>query len=108
MRYIQDWGETFHGRDVRCNPNDNRTLHFSHSSHLMPHQEKNCVIVHGPEIIDWATMIADYRGRNETVSQLLTGRLSREEAKAVLDKKEEFAGLVVQSTWKDVYGEPVF
>lgn len=103
-RNIKDWGETFHGRGVRCNSDDKSTLHFSHLRHLMPYQQK-CRIVHGPEVVDWATMIADYRGRNESVQDLLTKRLSKDEARAALERKEAFAGLVVMSSWKPYYGE---
>lgn len=103
VRKIEDWGETFDGRGKTCNPTDVSTLHLTHSKRLMTHQRMNCNVIHVPEQVDWATMIADKRKRNETVRDLLTKRMTREEARTVLDQKEEFAGLIVMSSWKPFY-----
>ena len=78
-------------------------IELSHSKRLMPHQKLVCNTIHVPEQVDWATMLADYY--NETVEDMLTKQMSREEAIAEIGRKEVFAGLVVFSTWKGMYGK---
>lgn len=118
FRIIYDWGETFQGADEHCNtnkqlkyakdwirynPEDVTLIELSHSKRLMTHQQLVCNTIHVPEQVDWATMLADYY--NETVEDMLTKRMSREEAIAEIGRKEVFAGLVVFSTWKSMYGK---
>lgn len=118
FRIIYDWGETFQGADEHCNtnkqlkyakdwirynPEDVTLIELSHSKRLMTHQQLVCNTIHVPEQVDWATMLADYY--NETVEDMLTKRMSREDAIAELGRKEVFAGLVVFSTWKGMYGK---
>ena len=120
VRIIYDWGETFQGRGEHCNtmksqkyarewisgavsnPNDVIAIELSHSKRLMSHQQM-CNLIHVPEHVDWATIIADYR--NTSVQDMLTKRMTKEEARVELRQKEAFAGLITFSTWKDMYGE---
>ena len=119
-RIIYDWGETFQGRGEHCNkmkhqkyavewisgavsnPYEVTAIELSHSKRLMSHQQM-CNLIHVPEHVDWATIIADYR--NTSVNDMLTKRMTKEEARVELSEKEAFAGLITFSTWKDMYGE---
>ena len=108
-RNLHDWGEVFHTKSKGCNIDDTNTLHTYRSKGISEQQNTGCNMIHIPTIIRWANDIHTKRrqdlvpSNNETLEEMLTHRLSYEEAKAELKNKTAFCGLVTLTTWKDMY-----
>ena len=102
---VSDWGEVFHKGSKSCS--DPKVLNLFRSKGLTDKQDNSCNILHVPTILRWVVAIRkernDYEKMNETVEQMLTHRLTYEEAMDVLAKKTKFCGLVTFTGWKEMY-----
>lgn len=107
ITHLRDWGEVWQSKNVKCNPADASTLHTYRSRGITESQKQQCNVIHLPTIIRWALDIHKKRSldlnSNESLKEMLTHRLSYDEAKAELRKKDKFCGLVTLTTWKDFY-----
>ena len=109
-RSIYDWGEVFHRntKNNKCNIGNTKTLNtYRSKGGLTQVQNETCHMLHLPTIIFWAQGIHRKRrkdlGTNETLKEMLTHRLTYEEAKQELKNKTAFCGLVTFTTWKPMY-----
>ena len=107
VRNVRDWGEVFHSKNINCNPDDRNTLHAYRSKGITDIQDIKCNVLHIPTIIRWVNAIRIKRNHresiNETLEEMLTRRLTYDDARRELLKKTKFVGLVTQSTWKTMY-----
>ena len=107
-RSIYDWGEVFHKNTKVCNITDTKTLHtYRSKGGITQLHNETCHLLHVPTIIFWAHAIHRKRIQefvtNETLKEMLTRRLTYEEAKQELKNKTRFCGLVTFTTWKRNY-----
>ncbi|KAL7532686.1 hypothetical protein ACHAXR_004781 [Thalassiosira sp. AJA248-18] len=106
-RIVRDWGEVFNSKNINCDPNDQKTLHMYRSKGITNTQDIKCNVIHVPTIIRWVNAIRIKRNQHEsideTLEEMLTRRLTYDDARREFLKKTKFCGLVTLTTWKEMY-----
>lgn len=109
QRVIHSWGEVAWSKGVKCSKDDSK-LHVYRSRQLWSvAQEEDCAVVHLPAILPYMEGFLNkfiqtgLYPTNETMTSLLSRRLTHDQARQSLRSKSSFCILITMTTFQPRY-----
>jgi len=109
QRYTHHWGEVAWSKHIKCSQDDSKIYVYRSRQLWSVAQEEDCAVVHLPAILPYLKSILKQRIQaglipaNETMTSLLSHRLTHDQARQSLRSKSSFCILLTLTTFQPRY-----
>ncbi|KAL7492891.1 hypothetical protein ACHAWT_002162 [Skeletonema menzelii] len=109
QRFIKSWGEVASSKSVECSQDNSEIIVYRSRQLWSVAQEEGCAIVHRPAILFFMDRFLKHRIQtglspaNETMTSLLSRRLTHDQARQSLRSKSGFCVLLTMTTFQPRY-----